>query len=153
MICEFKVFFCDIVGCESEKSKMTKANSTNRVKIELEYPLRSSTNILYQYISSPSGLQSWFADHVEVKNGIYIFRWEDGTEATCEVIKNVTNKYIRFSVLNGEKDEYLEFRVSQDAITDDVELVVTEFVNENEEENAISIWDSAVDELRHTIGA
>ena len=115
---------------------MTKAKNPkapNRVKLELEYPLRSSTHILYQYISSPSGLQSWFADHVEVKNGIYIFRWEDGTDAVCEVIKNVTNKYIRFSVKNSEPDEYLEFRVSQDAITDDVELIITEFVNESEE--------------------
>lgn len=132
---------------------MSKAKAPNRAKLELEYPLRSSTNILYQYISTPSGLQSWFADHVEVKNNRYIFRWDDGTETIAEVIKNVTNKYIRFAVQNTADDEYLEFRVSQDDITDDVELIITEFVNEEEEEVAASIWDSAVDSLKHTIGA
>ena len=57
------------------------AASTPRTKLELEYPLRSSPNILYQYISNPSGLQNWFADHVGVKNGgNYKFKWDDGTE-------------------------------------------------------------------------
>lgn len=132
---------------------MTKAKSPNRIKLELEYPLRSSANILFQYISTPSGLQSWFADHVEVTQGRYTFRWEDGTETFAEVMKNVTNKYIRFAVQNADKDEYLEFRISQDDITDDVELIITEYVNESEEEIAASIWDSAVNSLRHIIGA
>lgn len=132
---------------------MSKTKAPNRVKLELEYPLRSSTNILYQYISSPSGLQSWFADHVEVNNGKYLFRWEDGTETVGEIVKNVTNKYIRFSIINAPSDEYLEFRVVQDDITDDVELVITEFVNEDEEDMAASIWDSAIDNLKHIIGA
>ena len=81
---------------------MTKAKSPNRIKLELEYPLRSSANILFQYISTPSGLQSWFADHVEVTQGRYTFRWEDGTETFAEVMKNVTNKYIRFAVQNAD---------------------------------------------------
>lgn len=133
---------------------MMKAKSPSRVKLELEYPLRSSTNILYQYISNPSGLQSWFADHVEVRQGKYTFRWEDGTETQAEVLKNITNKYIRFAVINApQDDEYLEFRVAQDDITDDVELIITEFVNEGEEEMSASLWDSAVDNLRHIIGA
>ncbi|MBS3914751.1 MAG: SRPBCC domain-containing protein [Bacteroidetes bacterium] len=132
---------------------MSKVKSPNRVKMELEYPLRSSTNILYQYISSPSGLQSWFADNVQVNQGKFLFKWEDGTETLTEVIKNVTNKYIRFAIVNAPEDEFMEFRVAQDDITGDVELIITEFVNEDEEEMAASIWDSAVDNLRHIIGA
>jgi uncharacterized protein YndB with AHSA1/START domain len=131
----------------------TKVKSPNRIKMELEYPLRSSTNILYQYISSPSGLQSWFADHVQVSQGRFIFRWEDDTETVTEVLKNVTNKYIRFAIVNAPADEFMEFRVAQDDITGDVELIITEFVNEDEEEMAASIWDSAVDNLKHIIGA
>ena len=58
-----------------------------------------------------------------------------------------------FAVQNADKDEYLEFRISQDDITDDVELIITEYVNESEEDIAASIWDSAVNSLRHIIGA
>ena len=50
-------------------------------------------------------------------------------------------------------DEFMEFRIVQDDITGDVELVITEFINDGEEDNAASIWDSAVDNLRHVIGA
>lgn len=126
-----------------------------RLKLELEYPLRSSPHILYQYISNPSGLQSWFADNVDVKgSGRYQFRWDDGSEVMATIVKNVTNKYVRFSMDNArDKDEFMEFRVSQDDITGDVELLITEFVDEGEEDMAASIWDSAVESLRHIIGA
>jgi uncharacterized protein YndB with AHSA1/START domain len=131
------------------------ATSNDRLKLELEYPLRSSTHILYQYISSPSCLQSWFADHVDIiGSGRYRFRWEDDTEVNALLVKNVTNKYIRFTLDNAQgNDEYLEFRIVQDDITGDVELVITEFINDGEEDMAASIWDSAVDSLRRVIGA
>ncbi|MBL7812524.1 MAG: SRPBCC domain-containing protein [Bacteroidetes bacterium] len=139
---------------DSTKVSM-KGKSMNRIKLELEYPLRSSTHILYQYISTPSGLQSWFADHVEVSSGSkYLFRWEDGTETHAVMIKNITNKYVRFQVDNAPSpDEFMEFRISTDDITNDVELIVTEFINDGEEDIAASIWDSAVDNLKHIIGA
>lgn len=132
-----------------------KQPASNRLKLELEYPLRSSTSILYQYISSPSGLQSWFADHADViGGGRYRFRWDDGSEVMGTMVKNITNKYVRFVMDNAAADdEYMELRISQDDITGDVELVVTEFVNSGEEDMAASIWDAAVDNLRHIIGA
>jgi uncharacterized protein YndB with AHSA1/START domain len=131
------------------------ATPNDRLKLELEYPLRSSTHILFQYISSPSGLQSWFADHVDIiASGRYRFRWEDDTEVNALLVKNVTNKYVRFTLDNAQaNDEYLEFRIVQDDITGDVELVITEFINEGEADMAASIWDSAVDSLRRVIGA
>ena len=36
----------------------------NKIRYELEFPLNSSPQLLYQYISTPSGLQEWFADNV-----------------------------------------------------------------------------------------
>jgi uncharacterized protein YndB with AHSA1/START domain len=134
---------------------MTEKSMPGRLKLELEYPLRSSTHILYQYISNPSGLQSWFADHVDVKgSGRYQFRWDDGSETMATMVKNVTNKYVRFTMDNArDTDEFMEFRISQDDITGDVELLITEFVDDGEEDMAASIWDSAVDNLKHIIGA
>lgn len=134
---------------------MTEKSMPGRLKLELEYPLRSSTHILYQYISNPSGLQSWFADHVDVKgSGRFQFRWDDGSEVMATLVKNVTNKYVRFTMDNArDSDEFLEFRISQDDITGDVELLITEFVDDGEEDMAASIWDSAVENLRHIIGA
>jgi uncharacterized protein YndB with AHSA1/START domain len=79
-----------------------------RSKIELEYSLRSSPHILFQYISNPSGLQSWFADHVDIFGGVrYRFAWNDGTEYQAKIIKNVPNKYIKFAI-EGSADTLLE---------------------------------------------
>ena len=38
-----------------------------RVKLELEFVIKSSPTILYQYISTPSGLVEWFCDDVNIK--------------------------------------------------------------------------------------
>ena len=35
----------------------------NKIRYELEFPINSSPQLLYQYISTPSGLQEWFADN------------------------------------------------------------------------------------------
>jgi uncharacterized protein YndB with AHSA1/START domain len=124
------------------------------MKLELEYSVRSSPHILFQYISNPSGLQSWFADNVEILGaGEYRFSWEDGTENVAKMVKNVTNKYTRFEFSNGSEGEFLEFRIEQDEITRDVELIIVEFVIEEEAQMAASIWDSAVEDLCAIIGA
>ena len=47
----------------------------------------------------------------------------------------------------------MEFRIEQDEITGDVELMITEFVNSDEAEMAASIWDVAVENLCSIIGA
>jgi len=84
--------------------------------------------------------------------GNYRFSWEDGTEYNANLIKSVTNKYTRFELIEADGD-YLEFRIEQDAITGDVELIITEFVDPEEAEMAASIWDSAIDNLCSIIGA
>ncbi len=99
-------------------------------------------------------MQSWFADHVGVQGGDkYKFKWDDGTETNAILIKSVNGKYVRFRIVEAEdSEEYLEFRVAQDAITGDIDLVITEFVNAGDEENTAAIWDAAVDTLKYTIG-
>ena len=47
-----------------------------REKVHLEYPLNAtSKSILWSAISTPSGLEGWFADRVENKDKEFIFYW------------------------------------------------------------------------------
>jgi hypothetical protein len=46
----------------SEKIKCVAHGS--KVRYEIEFPINSSPQLLYQYISTPSGLSEWFADNV-----------------------------------------------------------------------------------------
>ncbi len=106
-----------------------------KVKAIFEFPIKSSPTILYNYISTPSGLSEWFAQDVDIQNHIYIFKWE-GSQSRAEVVKNTSNKHIRFRWLESPEDEYFEFEIQQDELTDDVALVITDFIEEGEKERS-----------------
>jgi hypothetical protein len=42
-----------------------------KVRYEIEFPINSSPQLLYQYISTPSGCQ-WFADNVNSREFFYV---------------------------------------------------------------------------------
>ena len=125
-----------------------------KVKYELEIPIRASQSMLYQYISSPSNLQEWFADKVNSRGKIFSFFWED-TEEKAELITKKSNERIRFKWLESEDDEsYFEILIQVDPLTKDVSLIVTDFADDEDEvEEAKQLWENQIEELKHTIGA
>ena len=63
----------------------------------LEYPVRCSPTILYEFLSTPSGLQEWFADKVDERDGVFSFSW-NGSDDTAEDIGdkfNLTRERVR----------------------------------------------------------
>jgi uncharacterized protein YndB with AHSA1/START domain len=126
----------------------------SKVKYELEIPIHASPNMLYQYISSPSNLQEWFADKVNSRGKIFTFIWED-TEEEAKLITKKTGELIRFKWLESEDDDsFFEIKIQVDGITKDVSLIVTDFADdENEVEESKQLWENQIDELRQTIGA
>jgi uncharacterized protein YndB with AHSA1/START domain len=126
-----------------------------RVKLDLEFFVNSSPNILYNFISSASELSKWFADSVNVRGSKnFIFKWEDGDEREAEIIRVIPKKSIRFKWTDDTIDEeYLEMAVSQDNLTNDVVLLITVFVDEEEAEMERELWKYQVEELKSQIGA
>ena len=123
-----------------------------RKKLELEFVIKSSPSILFQYISTPSGLVEWFCDDVNIKGSKrYIFFWE-GEANGAELLKRVNGKYIKFKWNNGSADEYFQFEVTKDELTGDIGLVITDFVDEGEEEEMSLLWESQVNDLKHALG-
>ena len=123
-----------------------------REKIQLEYVINSSPKVLYDHVSSPSGLSKWFADDVNVNGNEYTFIWE-GEEQKATVTGRKIGSYIRFK-WEEDKDEnyYFEFRVNKDDITGEIILIVTDFVEEEEKDEAIELWDSQIEDLMQTLG-
>lgn len=123
-----------------------------KTKYELEYPLNTSTSILYNRISTPEGLSEWFADNVNLKNGLYTFIWE-GTESVASVVQKKANKYIRFHWEDDEDDDaFFEFRIHTEELTRDVALIISDFAEEEDKDDAVDLWDSQISELKHAIG-
>ncbi len=126
----------------------------NKVKFELEIPIHASPQMLYQYISSPSNLQEWFADKVNSRGKLYSFVW-DGEEEKAELITKKSDERIRFKWIESEGDDsFFEIKIQVDALTKDVSLIITDFADDEDEvEASKQLWENQIDELRHTIGA
>ena len=126
----------------------------DKIKFELEIPIHASPNMLYQYISSPSNLQEWFADKVNSRGKIFTFAW-DGVEEKAELLIKKADDRIRFKWLESKNDEsYFEIKIQVDALTKDVSLIVTDFAEDEEDvEESKQLWENQIDELKHTIGA
>ncbi len=121
-------------------------------KIELEYMFNTSPRVLYNRLSTPAGLSEWFADDVNLKNGLYSFEW-DGNEQYAEVISKKDNKHIRFKWIDDDEDDtYFEFKLQKDELTGDLALLVTDFVTQDEIADASDLWDKQIAELKHAIG-
>jgi len=125
-------------------------------KYELEYTINTSPKVLFDRLSTPSGLSEWFADDVNVIEGTYTFIWE-GTEMSAEVLQLKENNYIRFKWIDDRNPEpndelFFEFRISTHELTGDVALLITDFAEENEKNDAIDLWDTQIAELKHVIG-
>ena len=123
----------------------------SKTKYELEYTLNTSPKVLFERLSTPSGLAEWFADDVNMMDSIYTFEWE-GSEQKAELLQKKELKFARFRWLEDDEDVYFEFRIRQDELTGDVALLIVDFAMEDEKSDAVDLWDSQISELKHAIG-
>jgi len=126
-----------------------------KVKYELEFPINSSPQLLYQYISTPSGLSEWFADNVNARGEVFTFIWED-TEERARVASRKTGEKIKFRWIDHndhDTDYFFELRILEDEITKDVSLMVVDYAPESELDEAAQLWENQVSDLKHVIGS
>lgn len=123
-------------------------------KIELEFVLRTSVKVLFTVISTPSGLARWFADDVNInRDGTYSFIW-DGSNEDAKMLGKKRDEFVRFKWLEDEEDEnYMEFKINVDPMTNEVALIVTDFCDEDEVEDTSDLWAKHVEKLRQSIGS
>lgn len=122
-------------------------------KFELEYVVHASSQSLFEFLTSPSGLSEWFCDDVNIRNGVYSFKWEEN-EQNARVVKLIEEKLVRFQWVDKHDNSYFEFRIERDELTNDISLIIVDFA-ETPEEKASStlLWNSQIDKLLHVLGA
>ncbi|MEQ8324386.1 MAG: START-like domain-containing protein [Vicingaceae bacterium] len=120
---------------------------------QLEFVVKASPKLLYNFLATPSGLSEWFADDVNFRGQLYTFFWE-GSSEEAELISKKVNQHIRFKWVGSEEDEsFFEFRLDIDDLTEDVSLIITDFAEENEIEEAKLLWESQIHSLLGALGA
>ena len=120
---------------------------------QIEFPIRSSLRILFNQISTPSGLSEWFADNVNLNGKNYTFFW-NGDEQEAELLTKKNNQSIKFRWTDEPKDTFFELKIVVDDITQDISLIITDFAeDEEDEEEAKLLWNKQIEKLRQSIGS
>jgi len=117
----------------------------------LEYPVRCSPSILYEFLSTPAGLQEWFADKVDERDNVFSFSW-NGTTDRAEVMESESEKFIRFHWMHAPKEEYFEFRIEKSEVTNQTILVIRDFAGKGEIKDQSQLWSYQVKDLFHRLG-
>ena len=123
------------------------------MKYELEYTLNCSPKVLFSRLSTPEGLSEWFADNVTVEGDIFIFHWNK-TESRAKLALVRENKLVRFEWVDADDREtgFFEFRIDVHELTGDLALIITDFAEPDEKEDAIYLWDTQISDLKRALG-
>lgn len=117
----------------------------------LEFPVRCSPSILYEFLSTPTGLSEWFADKVDERDGTFYFGW-NGSVEMAEVLERETDKFIRFHWESAPAGEYFEMRIDKSEITNQTILVIKDFAEKKDIKDQTLLWDHQIKDLFHRLG-
>ena len=131
--------------------ELIRSKKMSKQLYTLEFPVRCSPNILYEFLSTPAGLGEWFADNVDEMDGVYYFNWS-GTVEKAELLDNEPDKFIRFRWLTSAKTEYFEFSIDKSEITNQTILIIKDFAEKKDIKDQSLLWDYQVKELFHRLG-
>ncbi len=125
-----------------------------KVKYELEFLINASRKILFNFISTPSGMTGWFADNIHIRGDIFTFMW-DGSEEKAKLLTKKKDESVKFRWLSNEPSDksYFELRIVKDPLTSQLILFVTDFAEEDEVEDAKRLWESQIEDLKNKLGA
>ena len=127
----------------------------DKEKYEMEFVIQASPTLIYQYISTPSGLSEWFADNVNSRGELFTFIW-DGSEEQAKLLTKKSGERVKFRWLSDEEDGasyYFEIRIQVDEITKDVSLMITDFAEEDEIDEGKMLWDKQISSLKQVLGS
>jgi uncharacterized protein YndB with AHSA1/START domain len=127
----------------------------SKIRYEIEFQINSSPQLLYQYISTPSGLSEWFADNVNSRGEFFTFIWND-SEEKARLCSKKSGEKVRFKWVddnNKDTEFYFELHILVDEITKDVSLMVIDFAYSEEVDEAKLLWENQISDLKHVIGS
>lgn len=123
-------------------------------KIHLEYFLKAtSKNVIWDAISTPSGLERWFADKVRTEQKNYFFQWGKEETRKAEMLSWRNASFIRFHWTDDEDTKsYFEMKLNFDELTNEIILEITDFALSDETDELKGLWNSLINKLKRSYG-
>ena len=124
----------------------------SKFKYSQEFPFKTSPKVLYNYISTPGGLQQWFADKVIMdSNHLYHFSWDNEVHS-AELTSTRLNKSTRFDFIGEDEGNFLEFKLITSEIDNSIFLKVTDCSDNDDTAELDSMWKSLIADLKEIVG-
>lgn len=119
-------------------------------KLTIEYHLSCTSTSLFRALSTPEGLEVWFADRVSRVDDVFEFFWKRSSQKAL-LMNMRENNFVRFRWLDDE-NYYFEFRISRHELTRDISLIITDFASDSESQEVIDLWNEQIQKLKRAIG-
>ncbi|WP_338792717.1 START-like domain-containing protein [Bernardetia sp. MNP-M8] len=137
----------------------------SKYEYNAEYEIRAAVKMVYPFISTPQGLEEWFADRVEVLNDKFLNIHWDNEQHIAKIVSQRNNSMIRYQFVDNIEEEkiktrgkkkdvnFLELKLNYSELTDTTYLVIKDYSEMNDEEVLEELWDGLVETLREKLGA
>jgi uncharacterized protein YndB with AHSA1/START domain len=117
-----------------------------------EFPFRASPKVLYSYISTPGGLQQWFAESVTLDSDHkFVFTWDE-RDRTAELTSARLNKSTRFDFIGDDAGNFLEFKFVTSELDNSTYLKVTDNSDNDDLDDLESMWKELIGNLKEIVG-
>jgi uncharacterized protein YndB with AHSA1/START domain len=124
-----------------------------RTAITIEYLLRTSPTILYQFFTTPSNLVRWFCDEVDIQGDIFTFTW-NGYDEVAHLVDDIEEELVKFEWIDEERvGEYLQFKISISPVTGETILEITDYCDADEVEEQKDLWNTQIKLLKKETGS
>lgn len=140
-----------------KKNRPKKPEIMVKNKFVADYQINASKKILFQYISTASGLEEWFADEVKInEDKVFIFDF-DNDEHHAKIASIRNNSHVKFEFFDPtnpeEKDHsYIEFKLEENELTQTLFLKVIDYSDGYDDEELEAIWEGLVGKLKEIVG-
>lgn len=126
----------------------------DKVLFSVEYDFNNtSVSFLWDLIATPDGLASWFADRVEANGKHFIFFWNDEKRCATQIaLKIGSHIKLRWDDSTNKKC-FFELKLTQNELTKNITLIVSDFADKTEIKDSIDLWDEQISLLRKKLGA
>ncbi len=125
-----------------------------KIQFQLEYIINCSPKVLFNRLSTASGLAEWFADDVRVKGNFFTFIWGE-TDEKAERKNLKDNKMVRYEWVGDDVDDnsFFEFIINLDDLTNDVSLIIIDYAEPDEIEETTDLWTTQIAKLKQLLGS
>ncbi|MBK7763749.1 MAG: ATPase [Bacteroidetes bacterium] len=125
---------------------------SKRIQYSIEFAIKCSPTILYDFLSTATGLGEWFAEKVTQKENKFYFHWK-GNDEMAEMIAAEENEYVVFRWDWMNENEYFEFRIEKSPVTNETILTITDYAEKKDIKDQEQLWETQIHDLKHRVGS